>query len=460
VSLGLATCLNPERKTISNAIVHSGRDQQDWSADYKLFSRAQWDVDDLFDPSRKFWIQYYLERGWKDEPLLCAVDSSHMKKTGKKIPDAAYYRDPLSPAFHTNLLWGHECLQVSALIPVSSVAKGQCRGVPVAWKCCPRPKKPKKKNSTEEMKEYESLREKYKVPQMMAGHIEKCRQQLDALEVESRLLVTIGDGAFANKTIFSRIPKGVAWLCRTRKDMALYYPARSGSGKGRKPIYGERAPTPEELRKDQSVEWKNAQVEIGGQMCEVRYKSMSGLLWDSAGARKLKILVIAGLPYKPPGVKKKRYRQPSHLLYVGPEFPDATLIQWYIWRWEIEVNIRDEKQLLGIGEAQVWSKESVERYPAFGVALYGVLLAAAIKANGHERKDFYLPLPKWYGKKPWQRPSALEILKRLRADLQCACFWGQRKYFGGFVAKSLWPRSAQKWEKPAQVSSVSLVPTG
>jgi len=31
------------------------------------------------------------------------------------------------------------------------------------------------------------------------------------------------------------------------------------------------------------------------------------------------------------------------------------LIQYYFDRWQIEVNHRDEKSLLGVGQAQVWS---------------------------------------------------------------------------------------------------------
>ncbi|MBU0717952.1 MAG: hypothetical protein KJ749_06865, partial [Planctomycetes bacterium] len=55
---------------------------------------------------------------------------------------------------------------------------------------------------------------------------------------------------------------------------------------------------------------------------------------------------------------------------TDPDLPLDQLLQHYIWRWEIEVNHRDEKQIIGVGEAQVRGARSVERQPAFAVACY------------------------------------------------------------------------------------------
>jgi len=38
------------RRTLSRALWAQGRQQQDWSADYKLHARAEWRVADLFQP--------------------------------------------------------------------------------------------------------------------------------------------------------------------------------------------------------------------------------------------------------------------------------------------------------------------------------------------------------------------------------------------------------------------------
>ena len=46
------------RRTISRTISALGRSDRDWSGDYKIFSRCQWDSNRLFDPV----IDEYLDR--------------------------------------------------------------------------------------------------------------------------------------------------------------------------------------------------------------------------------------------------------------------------------------------------------------------------------------------------------------------------------------------------------------
>ena len=83
--------------------------------------------------------------------------------------------------------------------------------------------------------------------------------------------------------------------------------------------------------------------------------------------------------------------------------------------WQIEVNHRDEKSLLGVGQAQVRSALSVPRQPALVVAAYSLLLLAALQAFGPTRTSDYLPLPQW--RKPAARPSLLDILALLRQQI-------------------------------------------
>jgi hypothetical protein len=94
--------------------------------------------------------------------------------------------------------------------------------------------------------------------------------------------------------------------------------------------------------------------------------------------------------------------------------PAGQLIQAYFDRWQIEVNNRDEKDLLGIGQAQVRSLQSVPRHPAFAVACYSLLLLTALRSFGPGRTSDYLDLPKW--RKHAKRPSFLDILTILRKE--------------------------------------------
>jgi hypothetical protein len=69
----------------------------------------------------------------------------------------------------------------------------------------------------------------------------------------------------------------------------------------------------------------------------------------------------------------------------------------YLWRWGVEVNFRDEKNLAGTGDAQVRSASSNQHLPAVTVAAYALLWVAALgllAAGGDIRT---LDPPKWRG---------------------------------------------------------------
>jgi hypothetical protein len=125
--------------------------------------------------------------------------------------------------------------------------------------------------------------------------------------------------------------------------------------------------------------------------------------------------VIAPVPYRVTPRGKTYYRQPAYLLTTDLETPTPLLIQMYFDRWEIEVNHRDEKTVLGVGEAQVRAPLSVARQPAFMVAVYSFLLLAALSCFGPLRTEDYLPLPKW--RRNASRPSLIDLIAILRKEV-------------------------------------------
>jgi hypothetical protein len=68
-------------------------------------------------------------------------------------------------------------------------------------------------------------------------------------------------------------------------------------------------------------------------------------------------------------------------------------LQDYFDRWGIEVNHRDEKEILGIGQAQVWNQRLVSKVPALLVAMYSWLLLGGLASYDPQRTDDDLPLP-------------------------------------------------------------------
>jgi hypothetical protein len=98
----------------------------------------------------------------------------------------------------------------------------------------------------------------------------------------------------------------------------------------------------------------------------------------------------------------------------------AEVLQDYLWRWGIEVNFRDEKTLLGIGEAQVRTVASTHNQPAVTVAAYSFLWLAALQLMASGDLPQHLLPPKWRHPKTDETAPALhtgELLRVLRCEL-------------------------------------------
>jgi hypothetical protein len=143
------------------------------------------------------------------------------------------------------------------------------------------------------------------------------------------------------------------------------------------------------------------------------------------------LIVIAPLAYRLRRGSRLLYRKPAYLVSTDPDLDVAKAIQYYVWRWDLEVNFREEKQLLGMGEAQVRNPSSVETAPAFAVASYALLLLAAHRAFGSEKIPGAIPPPKWRASASKPRSSTADLVQQLRYEL-----WGRslgNTNFSGFV---------------------------
>lgn len=405
-ALGALTTLG--RRTLSRLIASQGRQQRDWSADYRLHARAPWQADHLFQPILEKALP--LCRG---RYLAMAVDDTRIHKTGHKILSAFYQRDPLSPKFRFNLMWGLRFLQIGLLLPLYRHDKQSARSLPVRFVECPAVKKPSKKAPPAD---WDAWRECCKLSNLSARTVAilcGLRQACDAApgKLKQKTLLAVGDNSFCNRTLFRAPLDRVEIIARARRDVKLCRPATTG-----RRIYDVEKFTPEQVRKDDGIPWSKVRVFYGGQWRTIRYKELNGIYWQGgAGQRLLRLFIVAPLPYQAPGRPRKYYRDPAYLLTTDRKGTPRELLQPYLDRWQIEVNHREEKDTLGIGQAQLRSKQSVPRQPAFVVAAYSALLLAGILAFGVNRGDAYPRLPKW--RRNAKRPSCLDLITVLRKEM-------------------------------------------
>ena len=390
--------------TLTRMLASLGRDQQDWSADYKLHSRADWEEQALFDALLPSALAHCPGRF-----VPVALDDTRLRKTGKRIPTAFWQRDPLSPPFRMNLQWGLRFLQASLLLPLHRKHNVNARAIPVRFVSAPSLKKPGAKATVQEQARFRQQCQQYNLSRQAVSLLIGLRESLDQAGVSHKSLLVAGDGSFCNRTLFRTPLERVDLLCRSRADVRLCHPAPAGSRR----IYGQEKFTPEHVRQNESIAWQSNKLWHGGKRRKLRYKEVDLVLWQSgAGRRPLRLLVVAPVPYRRTPRSRLSYRRSAYLLTTDRRTPAIQLLQAYLDRWEIEVNHREEKTTLGVGQAQLWSRRSVARQPALVVAAYSALLLASLEAYGATRSEAYRLLPKW--RRYCQRPSCLDLVTLLR----------------------------------------------
>ena len=148
-----------------------------------------------------------------------------------------------------------------------------------------------------------------------------------------------------------------------------------------------------------------------------RVKERKNVLWRrGAGTRNPAVDRDCSQPYRNSKKGRTSIRDPAYLLTTDVTASLKRLVQAYFDRWQIEVNHRDQKSLLGVGQAQVHSLKSVPRHPALSVASYSLLLVAGLQTYGPGRSQALTSLPKWRNQPP-HRFSTLDLFTQLRREI-------------------------------------------
>jgi len=436
----LAQLVSFGRHTISSLLRAQNRHQHDWSADYRFYSLDRFDEQAVFNQIRQS-VEEHLP---SQAPLVVAMDDSLLRKTGRKIVGVGYQRDPMSPPFHINFVRGLRVLQISAALPQGG---GLARLVPVGFEEAALPPKPSRKASEQELQRYRELRAQKNINRIGGERLAELRQQMDQSGSAQRRLVVSVDGRFTNKTLLSRVPQRTVIIGRVRKDAVLHELPQEQPALGRKRKYGALTLTPEQWLADPDRPFQKVTAFAAGKLHQFSLKRLGPVVMRlDRAARPVQVIVIKPLGYRLKKGGKLLYRQPAFLVCTDPNLPLEELLQDFLWRWDIEVNFRDEKTVLGVGQAQVRTQASNQNAPALAVAAYSLLLLACAKAYGQDGAPDRLAQAKWYQRQPSQRPTTNELINQLRREL-----WSEAlnsNHFGHFTSTAHPDQKSQKCAVP------------
>lgn len=411
LAVGLINCLG--RRTISGLLTSCGKIFEDWSAEYRLFYGQRMELSKIFDVVRKKVLDYQPNSG--NTPIYGHMDDTLLKKTGKKVAGTSWKRDPLGPPFHTNFIWAQRFIQISLSLPDGPMPCAN-RSIPVDFFHSPTVQKPKKKDSGSAWKEYKEKQKIAKLSVQGSKRITLLRENLDREGAQERPLIMSVDGSYSNETVLKGLPERTTLIGRIRKDAKLNKLPELNKGAGRNRVYGQPLPTPEEIRQSKEYLWQEVRAFATGKTHCFKVKVVKDIRWRKSSTKNLQLVVIRPLGYRLTKNSKMLYRQPAYLICTDPNLDIGELLQAYLWRWGIEVNFREEKTLLGCGQAQVRNSKAVEKVPAFVTAVYSMIQLADYHTS-KAMENLSLPRAKWYPVKAKTKKTTGDIINNCRSQM-------------------------------------------
>jgi hypothetical protein len=196
-------------------------------------------------------------------------------------------------------------------------------------------------------------------------------------------------------------------------------PAQDPHHRGRRRIYGERGPTPQQTL-HQRTGWQTTTVVVRGRPIPLTATVTGPWLVQRAGGHPLMLIVVKGIDHAI--ARHRRRRDPQFFLCSAVETspgswslprPLAELLGWAWQRWEVEVMHRELKSAWGLGDAQAWSAGGAIGTTAWGLWTYAlvILIAYAVWSLGPAPGP---DLGRWYRPRRW---AIGRVRQELRAEL-------------------------------------------
>ena len=286
------------KRTVCGMLTGAGLSRL-WPHDraHSFFSRARWNPDDLGLTAAKLAVSLLVPDG---EPVVVAIDDTLFRRRGKKVWAAGWFHDgsaagPAQTAYGNN--W------VIAAIVVRLPFLNRPVAVPALAKLV--------------IKDTTSASRLW-----LARHT----AQMIAQALPGRKIHVTGDAAYAGGEL-KKLPPGVTWTTRLRKDAALYGlpPARTGR-RGRPRVKGDKLPALGKLAA--TTAFAPVTVTRYGKTVTVQAAVITCLWHPVFGSRRVQVVLIRDTSASGYDLA---------LVTTDTAASAAQVIQRYASRWSIEM---------------------------------------------------------------------------------------------------------------------------
>ena len=373
------------RPTITALLLTLGLTDADWSAFYRLFSAARVNYDTL----TRCFLHQTLAEAPREDPYVVAVDGVQIARSSTRMPGTAWLKNPRTPPWKVGIHRAQRFVHVAHLLPRWA---GFSRALPLRFVPAFPPKAVP--GAAAPAKEW----------QAGLAQLAWLRTELDAAGRAEQPVLALGDGSYDVTTLWTQLPARTVLLTRTACNRALWaLPVPRAGAKGRRPTYGEKAPTPQEWL-HASDGWQHTTLTVRGRPIPLTYRVEGPYLRRGASTQPLYLLVVKGSD-RGRRTHHRRRRDPHFFLvtavcvegrWVLP-LPAADLLAWAWQRWEVEVCHREMKSGAGVGAVQCWSPQATVRTVQVAVWTYALLVLAGYRAWGYDRHPHALrPAGLWW----------------------------------------------------------------
>lgn len=434
VAMVFSELFNFSRHTVTQGLLALGITDGDWSAWYRLFSRARFDEQEL----SACMLGETLEHVRPEQPYVTAIDGTTIHRSSLRMPGTSWLIDKRFSAFRPGIHRAQRFLHGAWLSPIEA---GYSRAIPLQFV----PAFPPKAVAAQDppRREWE------------AGltYLSWLRTRLDEAGRNDQMILALADGAFDVLEMWWGLPERVILVTRTARNRCLYWLPQPDPqpGPGRPPLYGERAPHPADWLHAGLRHWPKATVLVRGRSLQMTYQCLGPFVRETVPERPVFLIVVKGV-HRLVGKKRPHYQhlKPSFFLVSAVQqddrqwalpLPLQTLLEWLWQRWEIEVAHREMKTGLGVGEKQCWNTRSAIVSVQWSVWVYALLVMAGYRTWGLLSGP---PTPArwWHGAKRW---SLSTLWRSFRSEL-----WRTSEF------RSLWTETGYNWwNKEAWLASLS-----
>jgi hypothetical protein len=222
--------------------------------------------------------------------------------------------------------------------------------------------------------------------------------------------VAVADSSYAALDLLdrcSRRPNPVVVITRLRLDAALYdpTPARPPGTVGRPRKKGKRQPTLAQRLADAATPWQPLTVRWYGQSERAIEVATGTAVWYHTG--------LPPVPLRWVLIRDRQARfGPQALLCTDGQVNAQQIVEWFVWRWQLEVTFHEARAHLGIETQRQWSDRAIQRTTPALFGLFSVVTLVAHQLLQHQE----LPVRQaaWYTK---PLPTFADTLALVRREL-------------------------------------------